>query len=116
MNHIANRLEQLFRLNVTAIGFGLLMCVGAATYHGVVVKDKVSHEEMYDHYTYLYQLLTRHSALWDRWIQADALEKKVIQMQLDSIRTELNEYYVLQSTVRDARTPHESYYKFKIFN
>lgn len=115
VDHILQRVEQLFRVNIVAIGLGMLLCIGAVTYHGVVVQNKVTHQELDQHYTYLYQLLTRHAALWDRWIRADELEKQLIQMQLDSIRSELNKYYVLRSTMRGRKLSNESFYEFKIY-
>ena len=117
LDRLCVKVDQLFRLNVAAILFGILILAGAVVYHDLVVSEKASYQQLDQHYKYLYQLLTRHSALWDRYIQADELEQQVLQMQLDSIRQELNANFVPPREVyRSVTQPLGPDYRFEIMH
>ena len=83
---MGKRIDHIFYTLILAV----ILIVSGGFYCAYEIDTKVDREDLNEYYRGVYRLLGRHASIWDKYIQANELEKAVLWNELDSIRIELN--------------------------
>lgn len=84
------RINHLFYTSVLAIVIFVIGGTAFCTYYTIKINQAANKDYVDDYFKGVFRLLGEHTATWDKYIQANEIEKEILWDQLDSIRTELN--------------------------
>ena len=90
------RANYIFYSSIASMVFVIFFVV----YHRIQVNRTVDKKYVDAYFEDVFLLLGRHTATWDRYIQANEIEKRIYWMELDSIRAELNLKLIKRDALR----------------
>jgi len=79
------KLHEIISIVTMFLVIGLTICV--VSWGSTLSNNRKDIENYYED---TYKTIIRFSATWDRFMQVDGIEKKIIEMELDSIRAVMN--------------------------
>ncbi len=94
------RIDHLFYTSIAAIVLVVVLVGSACVYHTYKVSQVVERGDLNEFYENIFTMFGKHTATWDKYIQANELEKAVFWQELDSLRHELNMELMNHSPVR----------------